>query len=253
MSAPADPRLPRIRALAEAYIRGERTDPESKADARGDPELAPLLAKCLGCNSVAQELLEQIGLSPFDTDLPFADALVMTRGGMRRNLEQVRTGNLEPVALCDWVTDAFAWQPPDAETDGVLSEIAGELMAGEDEVEALVRDADGYGLLLHHLDSTPAALSDVAALGLAIHGRHDEWRALIGRWVVDDLDDDGFRAAVARMLHDHRESHPTLVDDLADAAALLRGATDPGRRISSFLRCLAKTADPLTCAEVPTD
>lgn len=244
-----DPRLPRIRAIAEAYVRGDRTDPESKIAAREDAELEPLLAKCLGCNSVAQELLEKIGLSPFDTDLPFVETLVMTRAGLRRNLDLVRKGELEPGALCDWVTDGFAWQPPDAETDGVVAEIAGELMAGEDEVEALVMDDHGHALVVHHLDSTPAALADVAAIGLAIHARHDEWRALLGRRVVDEIDDTGFRDDASRMLHDHRESFPTLEDDLADAVGILAGAADPGTRIESFLRCFAKTADPLRCAE----
>lgn len=249
MPARTDPRLDRIRAIAEAYARGDRTDPESKDAARRDPDLAPLLANCLGCNSVAQDLLEHVGLSPFDTDLPFLDALVMTRDGMRRNLEMVRAGALEPVAVCDWVTDAFSWQPPDADPDGVLAEIAGELMVGEEAVASLVSDDGAYTLLLHHLETTPPALSDVAAVGLTIHRHHVELRVVFVGRLMDDIDDPEFRREVVRLLADHREAFPTIEDDLADAAAILAGAPDPGARVDRFLRCLARTADPLTCAE----
>jgi len=238
--------------MAEHYIRGEKTDAEIRAEALATEELKPLLASCLGCNAIVQDLLEAVGLSPFDTEVTFDRAMTITRDGLRRNLTLAREGTQPPGAVCDWVTDWFAWHAADQQSDDVVLELAGDLMLGEEQVEAIVRDDDRLGLFHYHLDNTPAGLGDHVAFGLAVAEHRERIRGAISSRIADELSDDAFRGEVRRLFRDHLEALPTLEEDLAEAAAVLAERAGEAGIVDAFLRCLARTADPVACASDPS-
>ena len=233
--------------ITGAYVRGERTNTELRREAAASPVLAPWLCKCLGVSALAQELLEELGCTPFDPDLDVPGGLAMTRAGMLRNLDLAAGKQLEPAALADWVTDGYSWSDGSAPDDPVLEEIASEIMPGGEDLDAILVDPERLALYRWHLENTPPALAPRASFGFAIAAnRAAIERALLAR-VQADLGDDEFRAAVRGALHDALDALPGLEDELAAAAAELAGRGAGLDALRAFLICVSRSADPAAC------
>lgn len=244
-----DGTLDAVLAIAGAYVRGERTNGELRRQAAADPALAGVLRRCLGVAALAQELLEALDRTPFDSDLEVEGGLAMTRAGMLRNLDLAARRELEVAALADWVADGFAWSDATGPDDPVLEEIASELMPGGDEVEAILADPERLALYRWHLEHTPPELAPRATFGFAVVAQRAALeRALLAR-IEGDHGDAEFRTAVRRALHDALDALPGLEDELAAAAAELAGRGAGLDAVRVFLRNVSRDADPAAALE----
>ena len=70
--------------------------------------------------------------------------------------------------------------------------------------------------------------------------------------IAGDLSDEAFRGELRRIFRDHFEALPALEDDAAEAVAMMAEREAAGTEIDLFLRCLARTADPISCATDPS-
>ncbi len=231
-----DPVAERVKRLAECYLRGEKTADEVRAEALEDRDIAPLVGQGLGCNTLPQELLEAVGLDPFETETTFERPMTITRAGMLRNLRLVREGTLDPRACADWAADWFSWHIAERPDDDVVLELAGELMLGEERVEEIAHDDAVHTVCTHHLEHTPAALGERCALGLAIVEQRAALMAAIAEHRAGDLDAEGLRAAIERLLGDRLDAVPGLADDLVETVR-----ARPRGTVEAFLAEVAKT------------
>jgi hypothetical protein len=231
--------------LLEAYVRGDRTDTEVFDEARRNPRTAAIATECLRCSCIAQEMLEALGRSPIDPDLPFdGRAPSPTRSGTLRWLERVRDGVESPESLCDWATDAFAWADPDLRMDPVVEEILSELCASEEDVVRWTSEAGRLAILRWHLEHTAAAVSDQVSVALAIGRVLEPLRAALGARIHGESGEDELHARVEELLGDQRDAFPDLVVDLVRSAALLGERELPANGLDAFLECVWQTADP---------
>jgi hypothetical protein len=168
---------------------------------------------------------------------------------MVRNLRLAREGSLEPEALCDWVTDWFSWHVAEQPDDGVVLELAGDLMPGPERVEEVVGSDELFDLFLWHLENTDVSMADSCTLGLAISEMRDDLAVRLRDWMNDEIDEEEVRRHVARVLGDRREPFPMFEDDYVEAARMLRDRQPVHEAIDAFLRCLARNADPLSCVD----
>lgn len=244
-----DPRIEKAVGFLRTYVRGERTDDQVFREVRADPDLAPFASRLLRCSSAAQELLEAFDRSPFDLDLPVEGGLVPTRDGVRLWLDRVRTADQPPDALCDWATDALAWRDPEVPIDPVLEEVLSELVGSDEDVVWWTGDEARLALLTWHLEHTDAALAERVSLGLALARAHDTVRGALLSLADGDRDADEVREDLRAALEAHHDAHPTLVDDLLEAVVSLPGSGSRAVRIEALLACVARTADPIGCAE----
>ena len=245
MSDDLDPRLGTVLELVADYVRGDRTDDDLLSAVRSDPALAPLEAACLRCSGLAQELLEAVGRSPFDDDLPFARPPAPSREGLTRWFERVRSGAQEAAALCDWAADSLAWQDPSTPMDPVVEEILTDVLGSEDDVVALVHDDARLALVLWHLEHTPADRVAAVSVGATVCTSRDELLVALVSRTSGITDDDALRAAITPLLEAHRETMPALVEGLVAAAARLTDAGAELDAVERFLDRLARIGDPV--------
>jgi hypothetical protein len=244
MSVDPDPRLGTVLELVAEYVRGDRTDDELLSAVRADPALAPLEAACLRCSGLAQELLEAVGRSPFDDDLPFAGPPAPSREGLERWLERVRSGAQEASALCDWAADALAWQDPSTPMDPVVEEILTDVLGSEDDVLELVHDDARLELTRWHLEHTPPDRAEAVAVGATVYASRDELLVALVSRTSGITDDAALRVALAPALGVHRKAMPGLLEDLVAAAVRLAEAGAELDTVERFLDRLARTGDP---------
>jgi hypothetical protein len=249
MSVEQDPRLGSVLDLVADYVRGDRTDDDLLSAVRADPALAPLESACLRCSGLAQELLEAVGRSPFDDDLPFDRHPAPTRDGLARWFDRVRSGDQEAAALCDWAADSLAWQDPSTPMDPVVEEILTDVLGSEDEVVALVHDDARLELVRWHLEHTAADRVDAVAVGATVHASRDELLVALVSRTAGITDDTALRGTVAPLLEAHRRAAPDLVEALVTAAARLTDAGAELETVERFLDRLARTGDPATAMD----
>jgi hypothetical protein len=244
-----DPRIEKAVGFLRTYVRGERTDDQVFREVRNDPDLAPFASRLLRCSSAAQELLEAFDRSPFDLDLEVEGGLVPTRDGLRLWLDRVRTADQPPGALCDWATDALAWRDPTVPIDPVLEEVLSELVGSDDDVLWWTGDEERFSLVAWHLEHTDAGLADRVSLGLALARARDAVHRALLSLADGERDVDEVRGDLRVALDGHHDAHPTLVDDLIEVVAALPEPGSRARRIEALLGCVARTADPIGCAD----
>ncbi len=244
MSGEHDPRLGTVLGLVADYVRGDRTDDDLLTAVRADPALAPLEASCLRCSGLAQELLEAVGRSPFDDDLPYDRRPAPSREGLARWFERVRSGAQEAAALCDWAADALAWQDPSAPMDPVVEEILTDVLGSEDDVVAIAHDDTRFELVRWHLEHTPADRVAAVGVGATVCASRDELLVALVSRTSGITDDAGLRAALAPLLGEHRKTLPALPDQMVAAATELADAGAGLDEVERFLDRLARTGDP---------
>jgi hypothetical protein len=249
MSKTAKGEVEAIKSLVEDYIRGDKTVDEIRDHIRSDAALAPSLDNCLGCNSLPQELLESIGLNPFEAEVSFSKKLTISREGLARNLRMARERILSPKALCEWATDWFTWQIAERPDDHVVLELAGELMLGEEQIESILFSSEHYDLFQWHIENTPPKMGDNVALGLVVAEHLEDLAAQLRQRITEEISQEALRDYLARLFRENRQSFPTFEDDFCDAVEQLRHKPLAYEAIDSFLRCVGRTADPLACAD----
>jgi len=239
----------KVKQLASAYIRGERTAAEVRAETRNDAGLSELADGCLGVCTFPHELLEQAEVDPFVSEIDFDPPLAITRDGMVRNLDLVKAGELPAVALSDWVTDWFSWQIAARPDDEVILELAGELMLGEESVEEILNDPFRLELVRWHLANTPATLSGVTSFGLTVAANRAELSDLVRNSREEDPGDDGPDRELQRLFRDCLDAMPGLADDLAESIRRLGESEADDATVQRFLEQLARSADPLAAVD----
>jgi hypothetical protein len=235
--------------LIASYVRGEKTADEVREAAAADPELGPLVPRCLGVFTFPHEILEAAGSGPFDPEMTFDEPMGVTREGLLRNLRLAREGVLSPEGLCDWAADWMSWQIVDPPDDDVVLELCGELMVGPEEAERIVRDEDAYARFTWHAENTPGVVAERCSLALAAAEQREDLERRLGELLADEIDEDGFRTWVRQAFSEVIETLPTLDDDLVEASSSIRGRGDDLEAAARFVRCLALRGDPPTCAD----